>query len=101
MSWGTSKQSSLTLSFCMTAPFRRVVNVNLRGSLISSAVTSHGPNEPLALYTEWHGAIARTALTLLELMLLSGLDLVTAFSAVIGAQLVRVRSVRARTSAWS
>ena len=48
MSCGTSKHSSPTLSFCMTAPFKRVVSVSLRGSGISSAVTSQGPNEPLA-----------------------------------------------------
>ena len=48
MSCGTSKQSSPTLSCCMTAPFKRVLSVSLRGSAISSVVTSQGPNEPLA-----------------------------------------------------
>src|SRR6188508_3468760 len=48
MSCGTSKQSSPTLSCCITAPFKRVLSVSLRGSEISSVVTSHGPNEPLA-----------------------------------------------------
>ena len=53
MSCGTSKQSSATLSCCMTAPFKRVVSVSVRGLGISSAVTSQGPNAPLAFLTHW------------------------------------------------
>jgi hypothetical protein len=48
MSCGTSKQSSPTLSSCTTSPFKRVVSRSFFTSGSSSAVTSHGPKEPLA-----------------------------------------------------
>ena len=42
-----SKINRSTDDCCTTSPSRRVVSVRARGSGISSAVTIHGPNEPV------------------------------------------------------